>query len=139
MSHSAPIFKKLNVLNLQNIYVYAVQLFLYKYHHMALPGIFNEFFVRNNTIHRHGTRLHNLFHVPMSRLVLVSRTVRYSGVKIYNHFSACLDFNCSLVTYKRHLKYYLRGNDVSFLLWDVIKCTNYRNVMHYDSCSEYNN
>jgi len=116
LSHTAPIFQKLKILNIHKLYIYSVQLFLYKHHDQSLPIIFDAFFTRNNSVHNHNTRQNLLFHVPISRLLQVSRSIRHTYVKVYNHFSACLDLNCTFITYKKHLKSYLLNNDVSSLI-----------------------
>ena len=49
--HSAPILKKLNLFNLNEIYIYFVQLFMFKYHHNYLSSAIDEMFVSNSSIH----------------------------------------------------------------------------------------
>ena len=65
LAHTEPIFRELKIMKLNELYVYAVQLMLYKYHHSELPEIFDDFFIRNNAVHSHNTRqqygLHVLF------------------------------------------------------------------------------
>ena len=64
-AHTAPLFRELKLLNSKEIYIYCVQLFMYKYHHSILPSIFPDFYVRNNSIHKLHTRQQNLLHVPL--------------------------------------------------------------------------
>ena len=42
--HTAHIFKKLNLLNVNEIYVYCIQIFMFKYHRNLLPGVFGSLF-----------------------------------------------------------------------------------------------
>ena len=43
-AHTENIFTKLNILNMNKLYVYCSQLFLFKYHFHKLPAIFDGFF-----------------------------------------------------------------------------------------------
>ena len=43
-AHTETLFKDLKLLRLKSIYVYSVQLFMYKYHHGTLPHIFFNIF-----------------------------------------------------------------------------------------------
>ena len=115
-AHTENIFSKLNVLKMNELYVYCTQLFLFKYHYHKLPAIFDSFFTRNGVVHGINTRGNALFRSQVATSSLKLRTIRVTGVRIYNYFFEKLDMNCSLLTYKRHLKKYLIENDVSNLL-----------------------
>ena len=39
-AHTAPFFRELKLLNIKEIYIYCVQLIMYKYHHSILPIFF---------------------------------------------------------------------------------------------------
>ena len=43
-AHTDPLYKKLNILKLSQIYIYSVQQFVFKYHHGMLPNVFNDFY-----------------------------------------------------------------------------------------------
>ena len=111
LAHTAPLFKTYNVLSLHKIYVYSVQLFLFNYYNDNLPQIFSSFYKRNNEIHDHSTRQYNLFHVPCKRSFQASRSIRCSGVIIYNYFFGRLSMLSSFVEYKKELKKYLLMNE----------------------------
>ena len=102
--HTLPIYKRLHLLNVYQIYVYCVQLFMFKYKRSLLPSLFGEFFTINSTVHSHNTRQRDLLHVPIIHTVPFSRTVRKSGVYLYNYFSTRIEIGVSYETYKRHLK-----------------------------------
>ena len=111
-AHTESIFKKLKVLNMNNLYVYCAQLFLFKYHYHKLPAIFDSFFMRNGVVHGINTRRNALFRSQMATSSLRRRTIRVVGVRIYNYFYEKLDLNCALITYKRNLKNHLIENNV---------------------------
>ena len=118
-AHTALLFINLKLLNTKEIYIYCVQLCMYKYHHNTLPSIFSDFFVRNNSVHEYDTRQQNLFHAPLIFTKPLSRTVRVSGVTLYNHFSNVLCLKVSYVTYKGILKRHIIDNNTMNLLWTL--------------------
>ena len=111
-AHTDPLYKKLNILKLSQIYIYSVQQFVFKYHHGMLPKVFNDFYSMNSHFHSHNTRSQNLYRPPLLRSSLGSTTVRATGVKFYNHFFNILDMNRSMLSYKAALKKYLIMNEV---------------------------
>ena len=113
--HTDPIFKELNLLKINEIYVYSLQLILYKYHHTLLPDIFSGFFVSNDEIHHHHTRQAHLLHVPIMKSRQAFSSIRKTGVKSYNYYSGILNLDVSIVTYKYHLKKHIIENGVSFI------------------------
>ena len=120
--HTDPIFAELKILRISEIYVYSLQLLLYKYHHMLLPGIFADIFVSNDSIHGYNTRQAHLLHVPIFRSQPAFSSIRKTGVKSYNYFRGIIDLNVSIITYKYHLKSF--SLKIAFLLWiyDTLWC-----------------
>ena len=112
-AHTDPIFKKLKLLKLRQIYIYSVQQFVYKYHHGLLPRIFDDFYSTNSSFHYHHTRSQNLYRPPLVRTSRAARTIRSVGVRTQTYFSTRLSMNCSLLTYKAALKRYIIENDVN--------------------------
>ena len=108
--HSDPIFESLKVLKLKEIYIYAVQLFLFKFHYNNLPEFFDDFYQCNNITHSHNTRQQEMFRTPLLKFFPASRTIRASGVHIYNYFITVLDFDCSFLTFKYRLKQHILNN-----------------------------
>ena len=93
-SNTEDIFKKLKVLNVNKLYIYCTQLLLFKYHYNKLPVIFDSFFTRNGVVHSIETRNNALFRAHKAKKSLRLRTLRVSGVRIYNPFFQRLDLNC---------------------------------------------
>ena len=98
--HTLPLFQNLKLLNIQEIYIYCVQILMYKYHHDLLPSVFSDFYVPNNSVHEYHTRQENLLHVPLIRTAPLSKSVRVTGVSLYNHFKRLICLKVSYVTYK---------------------------------------
>ena len=90
---TGPIRKAFNLLSLHEMYAYAIQLFMFKFHHKRVPDVFNSFFIRNNEIHNYPTSSSQKFHVPLIKSYYTAKIVRSTGVTIYNHFYDKIDFN----------------------------------------------
>ena len=114
-AHTEPLFTNLRILTIPKLFVYCVQLFMFKIHHGMVPPIFRNFFAYNHTIHSHMTRQSNQLHTFGASTTQRLRTVRSVGVSIFNHFDGILNMDCLFMTYKYHLKQYLIDNDVSGL------------------------
>ncbi len=113
--HTGPLFDKLKILKLRSIYIYAVQIFLYKYQNDKLPNSFANFFVTNDKIHGHFTRQRNLFHPPVAKCHQRISALKASGVKIFNYFFGYVRYDISYVTFKYKLKqtlYALSDSDI---------------------------
>ena len=108
--HTLPLFQNLNLLNIKEIYIYCVQLLMYKYHLGHLPPIFSDFYVQNNLVHDYHTRQENLLHVPLIQTAPLSKSVRATGLSLYNHFRNLICLRVSYVTYKYNLKRHILDN-----------------------------
>ena len=103
MSHSRPLMKKLNALNVYQINLYQTISFMYQVKSCTLPKIFNDNF--SSVDHSYSTRFAlNSFQLPRS-----SKTSRFSiaqrGPKLWNEFLTNDEKNCSShFTFKQILK-----------------------------------
>lgn len=113
---TAPIFEKLKLLRINEIYVYFVLLLMYKYHHVILPYVIFNLFTRNSSIHTYSTRQQNVLHIPFVRSSMSLRNIRVTGVKIYNHFIDKLEWNSTYVTFKYNAKKFILENNVTSIL-----------------------
>ena len=115
---STPLFKELKILRLGELHHLAIQTIMYKWIHDKLPVIFDNFF--HSVQHTYGTRSKTRAGIVLERPSdlksnLGMRSIRYRGVLCHNFFSANLSYNCSLATYKHHLKDFLLNNEISLL------------------------
>ena len=103
LTHSRPLMYKLNALNVYQINLYQVILFMYQVKNNVVPKIFNDNFPTVD--HSYSTRFSiNNFQFPRS-----SQTSRFSiilrGPKLWNEFLNNEDKNIpKLFTFKRNLK-----------------------------------
>ena len=111
-AHTAPLFENLEILTLRKLYVYSIQIFMFKFHHKLLPRIYLDYFVTNYDVHDYNTRQRGCLHATHNR----SHSIRYVGVKISNHFMSLLEMNMYYLLYKKNLRYLVLTSDVSHLL-----------------------
>jgi len=118
LAHTEPIFDNLKLLNIYQIYVYSIGIFMYKYHNGILPSVFTNLFEFNYNIHQLTTRQNCKLHLPLVRLSITQKPVRYRGVIISNFFQNKIDLNCSFFTYKYKLKSLILAQKLTY---DFIK------------------
>ena len=71
-----------------------------------LPRIFENLYFMNNYHHNYQTRYSNLLRVPLSSTELRKRTIRFTGVTMYNELYSNVKFNVSFGTFKHTSKLY---------------------------------
>lgn len=110
LSHTAPLFKLLNILPLADLNDLQVACFVFRCRKNLLPHKFCSMFITNSSIHSHNTRhKFDLTHV-YHRLTLRSVTVRFYGITLWNSLSDQLK-NChTLYQFKKLYKHFLISN-----------------------------
>ena len=88
------------ILNSRKLYMYSVQIFLYKYRQQNLPEIFIDFFTVASTIHEHLTRQNNHYRAPLARCVQRSSALRFSFLISINFVVFCLFFPMGPIKHK---------------------------------------
>jgi hypothetical protein len=104
IDHTAPLFKDMKIMNLEKIYKFAVLQFMYKFYHNELPVMFKAFFTYKKNIHSYMTRNVCFLHLPLTKSVSYSRTIKFTGVNLYNNYCDILDYNVSMSVFKNKLK-----------------------------------
>ena len=119
-SDSKPLFENLKILNLEKIYVYCIQLLMYKNNNDQIPKVVSNLFKRNSEIHNKDTRQSNLLHTPLIKTPQLSKTIRKTGVAIFNFFNKHININVSYAVYKSHVKKFLLENQTEKLVDNII-------------------
>ena len=115
LAHTELIFKELNVLTIQKVYIYKVGIFMFKFINTKLPDLFGCMFARHNEHHNYFTR-HNInFKIPSIRLALEKKTIKYTGAKIWNYISTNIARLGCIITFKKKLKSFLLVTNVDNL------------------------
>ena len=106
-AHTDQLFKNLLILPIRKIYEYTVILFMYKNVKNIFPSVMTSMFNRNNEIHKYRTHHAELLHVPISKSIILYKTIRHCGVKLWNYMVKTLDCTYAFVTFKSQLEIFV--------------------------------
>ena len=99
------LYKQHGMLNLKNINIFLVGKFMYNVYHGMVPPLFEGFFVKNNDIHEHNTRISNHSNVPPVHSNISKSSIRYQGVIVWNEIlKADINLDASELSFKIMLK-----------------------------------
>jgi len=104
MTHAAPLFKKLGILKINDIYTQQVSQFMYKFNQDLLPENFQKYFSKNSTVHHHNTRSADNLHLSFSHTTLRLQCIKNAGPRIWNALPDDLKTSCSLNVFSKKLK-----------------------------------
>ena len=113
LSHTEPLFKRLNLQQVPKIHIYKILIFIFKVHHRTAPGIFLEMFTSNNRIHKYNTRQKDDLHVSYAKKSKMKNSITIKGVKLWNYTSKHIPYNSSIETFKKKVRNLL-GNDLHY-------------------------
>lgn len=108
--HSAPLFKKLDILTIFNINDLQVGCYMYAVVNKLLPEFFNSMFIRNSTVHTHCTRNSTAVHQQQYRLNISKFSIRICGPKLWNSLDKKLQCLPTLKTFKKAYRQILIAN-----------------------------
>lgn len=105
LSSSANLFLKLNLLNIYDINVFQICIFMFKiqFNQTTLPDHFISYFTTNAMIHNYNTRQNKHFHLFKCVTSRAQFCIRYRGCKLWNQFSYVVNSKS-----ERSFKKYLR-------------------------------
>ena len=107
---STPLFKSTQILPLQQLYEFKVLEFMFKFNNHLLPNTFASLYVTNENVHNHNTRQrHHLHHTQTTSLAL-SKTIRHTGINLWNPLPQELKHTYRLSIFKQKLKLSLLNN-----------------------------
>ena len=85
--HTSPLFKSLELLKLDDIFVNAVLVLFYKLNLDLVPFSLNSFFTYLSDTHNYRTRSANILRLPSVKTARFgTKSIRFSGAKIWNEF-----------------------------------------------------
>ena len=105
---SDPLFHKLDILKITDIYKLSVASFLFKFVKGKLPSIFNDIFIRSSDIATRVTRNKNKLALPLCRTDLYKKSIKYQGPFIWNMYEGVIDNKCSFHAFKKRLRQYIK-------------------------------
>ena len=80
------LYKKLNLLKLEDLYKAELEKFMYLYYNKKTPKIFNSFFKKITEIHSYNTRQvsHSTFFLLRMSKTCTQNSISYKGTKIWS-------------------------------------------------------
>ena len=102
-THTKPLFLKLNLMTVYQIYRYYVGVFMYKLYHNKLPIIF-DMFELTSSVHAYPTRQSQSYYIQFVPSLRTQKSIRISGPKIWNCIVQKITINCKISSYKINLK-----------------------------------
>ncbi len=111
-SHTAPIFKRLNIITITEINKLQTACFVYKSLNKLLPPQLADFFTPNCSVHNLNTRQHSKLHSVQYRIKIRANSIRIFGIKLWNSLSNKLRTSSTLSIFKKSYKKLLIHPDV---------------------------
>ena len=84
ITHTNPLFHKLNVLKISDINILQTGTFMFKYINNLLPEVFSNLFSFNRNLHKYPTRTCDNIHLNNPRTLLAHKALRHHGPDIWN-------------------------------------------------------
>ena len=81
-----PIYRRQQVLKINDLYKLETAKFMHQFSDKSLPASFEKYFTCTTFVHCHSTRTseHNDYFLPHFSTSRLQRSIRFSGVKIWN-------------------------------------------------------
>ena len=99
-----PLFIKLKLMTVEQLYKYNIIIFMYKYTNKHFPNNFNHLFMQNNENHQYNTRQSDRYRHNMPMQTITSFNIKTQGPLIWNKCPQEIRKSKSLHTLKRKLK-----------------------------------
>ena len=101
----SPLFKTQEIVKISDLFTYLIAIFLYKFHNQLLPGVFQSFFTKVDTVHSYNTRhsAKQTYYLPKPRTNYGKFNIRFQGPKIWNTIDAETK-KLSMSLFKKRLK-----------------------------------
>ena len=109
---SGPLFNRLQILKLNDMFQLQVASFVYECTNNIAPAYFRNYFTKINTIHRINTRQsmkNDLYAVSCNTTQYGLRSIHYSGVRLWNSLPMEIKDSNTLSNFKRKLKHHYLG------------------------------
>ena len=102
-SHTGPLFAKINLLNVTDMYTLELGVFMYKYSTNDLPVAFKEYFMKRSDIHDYPTRHVNNLNLTNNRKSFSDHAIR-NGPILWNSLSKTIRESKSVKHFRNQFK-----------------------------------
>ena len=107
LSHSKPLFIKLRILPIFQLYEYNLGIFMFLFKKQLLPDMFNSLFIQNSDVHNYDTRTKSHLRVEYGTLKFSHTILTYKGPIFWNNLPNSIKESVSLNSFKKKLKNFL--------------------------------
>ena len=101
-AHTAPLFSKLEILDIFRVNTLDTAKFMFRYHNNLLPLLFRNLFMTNSQVHRYDTRA-----VHSCQTNIKKFTILYQGPRIWNCLPASVTNLSSFSVFKNKVLEFL--------------------------------
>lgn len=105
-AHTSQYFKKMNVLNLYDLFNYQIAIFMYQTINKNANPELSTALCRHVNIHNHNTRFSSSYVIPRFNRTKSKHCIHYRGVKIWNDLPDFIKKCSSLTSFKKNIKHY---------------------------------
>ena len=104
--HTEMLYKETKILNVSQLYIYHVCLFMYRYTQRLLPTVFDSMYHIISSVHDYHTRNNLLFVLPYCRTEIRKKSIVYNGAYYCNLISKHIKLHeiHSISCFKRKIK-----------------------------------
>ena len=99
-AHTAPLFYKLEILDIFQINTLDTAKCMFRYHNNLLPPLFRNLFMTNSQVHRYDTRTASNYRVHSCRTNIKKFTILYQGPRIWKCLPASITNLSSFSVFK---------------------------------------
>ena len=114
-TESTPLFKKLNVLNVYQLYTLSVSLIMYRFCFGVLPKYIVNCFSYRYELTNVVTRQRNHLAIPLCKTKISQNCLKFMGAKLWNRIITMMELNVSQNMFKRRIKNLLFEKKLNFL------------------------
>jgi hypothetical protein len=104
LSHSAPLFKKYNLLNVYDSYNLELCTFMYKHATNQLPDVFQNYFDVRSALHNYNTRNKDTYQIPKVKTCFAQKTIKTMGPKRWNPLTEDVKNSKSIKKFRSKIK-----------------------------------
>ena len=102
-SPTSPIFAKLNILKLNDIFEVNIAAFTYRYQNSLLPSRFEDFYVFNQSVHSYNTRHATDIRIGNVRRTKYKHCLKYRSAKIWNNLPDDMKFCKTIASFRKRM------------------------------------
>jgi hypothetical protein len=102
--HTAQLFANNSLLKINEINVYVLCDFIFKYYDGALPIVFNDFFTLNENVHQYATRQSTNISIPFCKLNCRKNSPKIRGANLWNNLPSIVKKSETNFVFKKLLR-----------------------------------